>query len=191
MTYVFSEMLAVSKGQRKHTDTATIQSMLDGCTEVRAATLSLDIRGVDYIARLRGGSDVYIDAKTRQRGCSKYWGAEPDLAIELWSVKPTATCQGKPGWTLDEAKLTDLILYTWDPADTVETYLLPFQLLRVAARRNIRRWMEEYKRDIQDSGQWQSEAVFVPASEVISAIQKCMRSQAAPPLYPAETIDNK
>lgn len=172
MTYAFAEMLAVSKGQRKSTDAATILALLDGCMAVRSADLALDIRGVDYIARLRGGAEVYIDAKTRQRGCSKYWGHEPELAIELWSVKPTTTKTGKPGWTLDEAKLTDLVLYTWHPDDCEQAFLLPFQSLRMAARRNIRRWMAEYKTDVQSSGSWESEAVFVPASEVIGAINQ-------------------
>lgn len=174
MTYAFSTMLAVSKGQRKHTDAATILAMLEGCIGVRSADLALDIRGVDYIAKLRGGADVYIDAKTRQRGCSKYWGVEPELAVELWSVRPSKTQLGKPGWTLDEAKLTDLVLYTWHTDDSERAYLLPFQCLRVAARRNIKRWLCEFKSDVQDSGKWQSEAVFVPASEVIAAINQTL-----------------
>jgi len=179
MIYAFEEMLAISKGSRKDTDAATIHSLLDGCIAVRSADLELDLRGVDYIARLRGGAEVYIDAKTRQQGCRRHWSGEPELAIELWSVKPTAATKGKPGWTLDEAKLTDLVLYTWHPSDCDEAYLLPFQNLRMAARRNIRAWMAEHKTDVQSSGSWRSEAVFVPASKVVSAIQATFWGRAA------------
>jgi hypothetical protein len=76
----------------------------------------------------------------------------------------------KAGWTLDEAKVTDMILYVFPPEDCTTAFLLPFQSLRMAARRNIEAWMRTHKVDTQTSNRWQSQAVFVPADEVLTAL---------------------
>ena len=174
MSYNFKERLAFSKGNRQESDLDTIKSILDGCQSVVPACAELDKKGVDYVATLRRGAEVFIDAKTRQRGCSRFWRGEPEVAIELWSVMPGGkygvTC-GKTGWTLDEAKITDAVLYTFDRSDCQTAFLLPFQHLRMAARRMIRTWFNRFKVDIQDSGTWESQAVFVPISEVLAAIK--------------------
>lgn len=175
MTYDFQERLQFSKGSRQETDCSTIMSLLDGCASVSVASEELDRIGVDYIATLRRGAEVYIDAKTRQPGCSKYWKGEPELAIEIWSVMPGGKFnmplqRAKAGWTLDESKRTDMILYTFDEQDSKIAYLMPFQSLRIAARRNYKLWMSKHKVDIQSSGTWQSMAVFVPSSHVIQAL---------------------
>jgi len=130
--------------------------------------------GIDYIAKLRKGREVTIDAKCRKPGASKYWEEEPDLALEKWSVKPEPGREGKTGWTLDESKQCELILFTFDPSDCMEAFLMSFQLLRIAFRQNILKWYRRFKWDRQrsiDNGfQWQSECVFVPVSVVEQAI---------------------
>lgn len=181
MIYSFQNKLAMSKGARLDTDKETIRNLLDGCVSVETACTRLDKIGVDYIATLRGGAKVYVDAKTRERGCSKYWNGCPEVAIELWSVMPggkynTLPERAKVGWTLDEGKVTDMILYIWHTQDSEVAYLLPFQNLRMAARRNIKNWMLKYKNDIQDSGSWQSQAVFVPVNDVVQAIVATFRT---------------
>lgn len=184
MIYDFQERLEFSKGARQSTDLETIASLLDGCRSVVAAPKSLDVQGVDYIATLRRGAEVYIDAKTRTKGCSRYWRfGEPELAIEKWSVMPAQACpQGKTGWTLDEAKVTDMVLYTFDKADSPYAYLLPFQSLRMAARRMIEVWMQIYKVDRQTSNQsgrtYHSQAVLVPASVVFAAIESTYKAHS-------------
>ena len=172
--YDFLERLEWSKGTRLESDALTIMSMLDGCISVVEAPVELDKKGVDYIATLRRGAEVYIDIKTRTTGCSMYWGNVPEVAIELWSVRPSLGNKKKIGWTLDEAKITDMIFYVWDPEDTPEAYLIPFQSLRVAARRNIMKWLNTYKVDIQNSGSWESEAVFVPVDVVLDEVVNAM-----------------
>ena len=177
MTYDFQERLAYSKGARCASDAETIKALLDGCETVIEHNTQGDDKGIDYIARLRRGALVYIDAKTREKGCSKYWRGEcPELAIETWSVMPggkynTPAARAKAGWTIDESKLTDMILYTFDKSDCTTAYLLPFQSLRMAARRMLKEWTQRFKVDVQTSGGWQSQAVFVPADLVIDAIQ--------------------
>jgi hypothetical protein len=178
MTYSFQERLQFSKGARQASDIETIKSLLDGCSEVREAKKDLDLLGVDYIATLRKGAEVYVDAKTRQAGCSRFWRGEPEIAIETWSVMPGGKFQttiGKTGWTLDEAKITDLVLYTFDYSDCKTAFLLPFQNLRIAARRMVRHWMQRFKVDVQTTQehgrQWESQVILVPISEVILALE--------------------
>lgn len=178
MTYDFNERLEFSKGARQDSDCATIHALLSGCESVSIASTELDRIGVDYIATLRRGAKVFVDAKTREPGCSKWWrGGEPELAIEIWSVCPggkysVPRSRSKPGWTVDEGKVTDMVLYVFDPQDSTTAYLMPFQSLRMAAREHLPEWQRRFKVDVQDNGTWQSKAVFVPASVVIDAVTK-------------------
>lgn len=183
MTYDFDERLDFSMGARKASDADTIMALLDGCQSVKANDTEGDDKGIDFIATLRGGSLVNIDVKTREPGCSRYWRNklnEPELAIEKWSVMPGGEYDIKPhraraGWTIDESKKTDMILYTFHPSDSTIAFLLPFQSLRMASRRMLVHWLKRFKVDVQRSSRggskWQSQAVFVPASEVINAIE--------------------
>lgn len=174
--YYFQKKLAFSKSSRLiGRDTEAIRAMLDGCLTVTENTdKTLDLKGVDYIATLRKGAKVYIDAKTREPGCSKWWNNGPEVAIEKWSVVPNGT-RGKIGWSLDESKISDLVLFLWDKSDCSDMYMLPFQLLRVATRRNLLQWYNDYKVDIQTSDYWQSECVFVPIDIVIREVTKAMK----------------
>lgn len=177
MTYSFQERLQFSQGARKHSDLATIMALLDGCSTVTANQSTGNDNGIDYIATLRRGTEVFIDAKTREKGCSRYWkNKEPELAIETWSAMPggkfdTPKSRAKAGWTLDESKATDMILYTFDRSDCETAFLLPFQPLRMAARRMIGHWVCQYKVGVQTSESWQSQSVFVPATVVIAAME--------------------
>lgn len=170
--YDFTERLTFSEGRRQDNDLETIKTMIVGCEDVKIAPVDLDRQGVDYVATLRKGAKILIDAKARDAGCSKHWNGEPELALEDWSVMPENGSLGKVGWTLDESKMTDLILFTFAPQDTPLCYLMSFQLLRIAFRRNYDQWRRQYKNDIQDSGAWRSRCVFVPVSIVFAAIQE-------------------
>ncbi|MFH1744389.1 MAG: hypothetical protein ABIH23_35750 [bacterium] len=180
--YGFDERLAFSKGIVAATCKETIQNLIPGCVEVREASAEMDKTGVDYIATLRRGAVVYIDHKARDKGCGKFWKLrengtrEPELALELWSVMPTNGSDGKPGWTLDEAKKTHYTLHTFDPDDSKEAFLLPFQILRKAYRQNFALWNSSFKHGIQDSGRWKSECVFVPAPIVLIALKAAMQA---------------
>ena len=149
-----------------------IQAWLDGCVGVRPATDEEDRNGVDYWATLRHGAVVGIDHKLREAGCSRFWrGGPPELALEIWSVIPMAGApRGVVGWTLNQAKNTDYILYTFDAGDSDRAYLLPFQLLRMSFIRYMRTWDKRYEVHDQDSGRWKSRAVFVPAPVVVRAV---------------------
>lgn len=172
----FEVKLAFSKGQRGRTDMDSIAAILPGCVDVRPASVELDKRGVDYIATLRRGAEVLIDVKTREAGCSRFWRTkEPEGAIEVWSVIPEKGSAGQVGWTLDEGKITDMVLYVWDAQDCGDVYLLGFQTLRIATRRFLNEWLKEYDAKPQNSGRWKSFAVFVPMSAIQAAMRECER----------------
>ena len=185
MRYDFKDQLQFSKGRRCNTDISTISAILTGCVSVEPAPAHLDKQGVDYIATLRRGATVYVDAKTRARGCSRYWQTgRPELAIEIWSVMPggkyeTPYSRAKVGWTLDESKITDMVMYTWDESDCTVAYLLSFQTLRMAAANHVATWRRQYKVDIQDSHEWESQAVFVPADVVQDAMRQAQEFEIA------------
>lgn len=178
----FEKKLAYSQGQRTDNDIDTLMSLITGCISVVKTDVAMDRTGVDYVATLRRGSKINIDAKTREPGCSEYWKhGEPELAPEIWSVMPNGKYHiprdhAKAGWTLDEAKATDYIYCTFDPIDSDQVYFLPFQLYRMAFRRNLAVWRERYKVAMQDSKKWQSMCVFVPVSVVLDAIRVEMQS---------------
>ena len=168
--YTFENRLAFSEGRRQDTDIQTIRKMIDGCADVRIPTTQENKKGIDYVATLRHGAELYIDAKARDAGCSRFWKDGPELALEDWSVVADNGNTPKVGWTLDESKLSDLILFTFDPSDADVCYLLCFQLLRIAFRRNYREWKRTYKGAFQNSADWRSHCIFVPASVVMEAI---------------------
>lgn len=184
--YTFREQLAFSQGQRCGSDIETIMSILPGCEKCVQADVELDKKGVDYIATLRRGAEVLIDVKTRKQGCSRWWNDGPELAIERWSVMPnglfkTPNERAKAGWTLDEAKVTDMILYTWHPEDCGMAYLLSFQTLRIAAVQNITLWFKMFQNEIQTSESWQSEVVFVPVNVVLESMKRAQEFQLKVP----------
>ena len=176
-TYYFAERLAFSKDTRLETDTATIQAMLPGSESVTVASEAQDRVGIDYIATLRGGAKVNIDLKCREAGCSRFWRNGPEFALEDWSVLPENGSPGKAGWTLDESKETDLVLFAFDPSDSPDCFLVSFQLLRVAFKQNHASWLRTYFDANQQSDSWRSHCVFVPAAVVLDAIQRASVGQ--------------
>jgi len=170
-TYDFIERLEFSKATRLETDTATIQEMLPGAMSVTIADEQQDRNGTDYIATLRGGAQVNIDLKCRDIGCSRFWKNGPELALEDWSVVAENGKRGKVGWTLDESKETDLVFFAFDPSDCMDCYLVSFQLLRVAFRRNHKDWLRQYWDAPQQSDGWKSHCIFVPVDVVLDAIR--------------------
>lgn len=171
MRYDFAERLEFSQGQMIETDKQLIQRAIPGCISVRKTPPEQDKKGIDYVALLRCGAEIGIDVKTRDKGASRYWkNREAEVALEIWSVCPSFGNRGKAGWTLSESSNVDLILYKFDVTDSPTAYMFPFQLLRMAFRKNGRDWIKRYSRKKQYSKGWSSEAVFVPVSEVKRAI---------------------
>lgn len=179
MTHDFNSKLSFSLGEREKFDMDVLKGAIHGCVRVDKTDEQMDKQGIDYVATLRKGAKVFIDAKAREKGASRYWKhGEPELALEKWSVCPSSMLTGKVGWTLNEANPVDLILYTFDTSDSRTFYLLPFQHLRMAFVKNCAAWQRKYMIKRQNSQHWQSEAVFVPASIVLQAITATMKGVA-------------
>ncbi len=168
MSYDMQERLSFSRGIRERTDIDTIKKMIHGCESVIKTDEKTDRAGVDYIATLRRGAQILIDAKARDKGAARYWKNGPEFALEIWSVIEN----NKVGWTLNEGKNTDFIFFTFDPIETSACYLISFQLLRMAFASNLMQWQRKYRCAKQDSGGWTSQCVFVPAVTVEDAILK-------------------
>jgi hypothetical protein len=211
-TYDLDERLAFSKARCQETDLDTLRLMFPIATNIRKTSLAQDKAGVDYVVTLRRGAEMTVDAKTRDEGCSKFWACAnsrrpirfcnrclgacdplPEVALEIWNVMPggvysTPERDGKVGWTLDEAKNVDLILYTFAPADHAFAYARPLALLREAFRRNFAGWQHQYKTDVQKSERrtpdgflrWESKCLFAPLAVVDSAIASVSRARLVP-----------
>jgi hypothetical protein len=153
--------------------------MIDGCERVEHSNTTDDRQGVDYWAYIRSGRALGIDAKARESGASRYWTfGEPDLALERWSVVPdTARPDGVPGWTIDPAKVTDLVLFTFDPADTDLCYLVGLPQLRLAFLRFGKQWRNRYRYAAQTTSSngrsgYRSACLFVPATVVLDGMRE-------------------
>lgn len=184
MSYNFDERLAFSKGRVQESDEATLRGMFPESVSVEKTSADLDRAGVDYIVTLRRGGIVRVDAKTRSRGCRRWWqDGQPEVPMEIYSVRPGGKYNihpqaAKVGWTLDESKDVDLILFTFHPSDHEYAYARSFPLLRETFRRYFYRW-RIYKHDIQDSERWESECRFVPLDVVDAAMYETSRIRTA------------
>ena len=171
MIHKFAERLEFSLGENRLHDENIIREIIPDCIRVEKTNCDDDKSGIDYVAYLPEGGRVNIDVKTRDKGASKFWrNGEPELAFEIWSVCPSRGQEGKCGWTLSASTQVDYILYKFHEQDSRKVYMLPYQQLRMSFIRNRPEWTAKYGLKRQDSGDWQSEAVFVPASKVLKAI---------------------
>lgn len=175
MIHDFQQNLEYSLGVREQLDINLLKGIIPDCTDIIKTEKKIDKKGIDYIATLRRGAKINIDAKTRRPGASKYWKYnEPELALEIWSSRPDIFNSGKTGWTLDEKSNVDYILYTYDRSDTNKFFFVPFQLLRISFVNHFEDWKSTYGVKKENNKGWDSFAVFVPASVVCKEITKLM-----------------
>ena len=176
MTHDFAERLAYSQGEHINSDIEFLKKIIPACVEVTKTDVETDKKGIDYFVKLRDGAVIGIDVKNRDKGASKFWEyGEAELALERWSVCPDDNNKGKIGWTLSVETNVDFILYTFDKSDWDKSYLLPYQLLRMAFIHNGSNWKDKYGYKYQSSYEWKSSSIFVPASIVIDAIKSEMQ----------------
>lgn len=173
----FNQCYEYSLGARERFDTSLLSKFIPNFKSVIKTDSETDKKGIDYIATLRDGSTITIDAKTRVKGSSKYWkNNEPELALEQWSVVE----QKKVGWVFkDSDQHPNYILYTFDRSDTDKFYFIPYLLLRKAAYRNWKQWEKMYGIKYQPNnshGGYTSSAIFIPANTLISAVSNEMIS---------------
>lgn len=166
----FDEMLNASEGVAA---VASIESIImgniAGALAVHKANEKNDRSGTDWWVEHVAGRHLSVDAKVRDED----WRAKDekfdDLALETWSVVE----KKKVGWTRDENKRCDYILWLWK--DTGRWCMLPFPMLCTVFSDNWQEWREKYKNAQQftkDHGGYHSECVFVPRRDVWAEIYK-------------------
>lgn len=167
---LWQDKFKYSKAQIE-SDIKKIKAFFPLCSKVEKTAADMDKQGVDYVAVLKGGAKIFIDAKTREKGASRYWRyGKPEIALEIRSVVE----KNKLGWTLSDTSKAHYILYTFDSSDSERFFMIPFQLLRKAFWENGRQWIEHYGKKTQRSDGWHSTAVFVPADIVSQAVSQIM-----------------
>lgn len=156
-------------------DCRLLKEHIPGCVSVRKTDVETDKTGIDYVATLHGGAEVYIDAKTREQGCSRFWkNGIPELAVEIWSNRERKT----QGWAWSGKSNVDYILYTFARSDCDRYWFIPFQLMRKALYENAQVWFRKYPYKTQRSNTWTSGALFIPAPELVAAVTACMEGAA-------------
>jgi len=185
--YDFNERMAMSSSESSNCTVGKIlMDNIPGATGIRKSTESEDRQGTDWWIGHVSGNEMSVDCKVRQSDWAATHPDEDDLALEIWSVKE----KRKQGWTLDERKRTDYIL--WLFKDTGRWCLLPFHMLCSVFRERLHEWANRrtgYRRAIQKTptadGEYTSECVFVPRKTIWDALYEKFGGQ-----LPCENKEN-
>lgn len=166
----FREQLAMSHGEESSGDVCDVlTTKIPGAIKVSKANERDDRSGTDYWIEHVRGAPISVDCKVRTTDpIQKY--RKDDLFLETWSVVEAK----RPGWTLDESKRTDYILWWFTP--TKRWVLIPFHQLCYSFRKRVGEWTARFPVKTQrtnDRGRvWHSEAVVVPRQEIFDAINE-------------------
>jgi hypothetical protein len=162
--YGFRERLAMSHGMARGAQVAEIiLRNIPGALNVQAAHPLNDRHGTDYWVEHSSGRHLSVDCKVRAQDWKPR--GRDDLAIETWSVIEA----GKIGWSRDQDKRTDFVLWFW--VDTGRWCLVPFPMLCAVSQARWQEWKARYQTAQQKTpggpgGSWTSECVFVPRPEL-------------------------
>ena len=176
--YGFDERLVMSNGHAASSDVrdVLIQS-IPGVVAANKAAHANDRLGIDWWAEMAGGRHLAVDVKVREEDWAALHPEEDDLAIETFSVVESK----KIGWSRDESKRCDYVLWLWK--NTGRFCLVPFPMLCKVCQENWESWREQYKvatqrTDWRGSGHYHSECVSVPRREVWAKIYATFGGQA-------------
>lgn len=171
LEYAFDERLAMSSGIAASADVRSILlAQIPGAVEVHKAATANDKQGIDWWVELNTARHLSVDAKVRASDWAATHPNEDDLALESWSVVEKEVV----GWTRDETKKCDYVLWLW--ADTGRFCLVPFPMLCKVFSMRWAVWRQQYKTKRQftprGNGGYHSECVFVPRRELWGQIYK-------------------
>lgn len=102
----------------------------DELVSCELSSKSIDMRGGDFTLTFEDGRIEYLDLKVRR----KDYATESDprnCILEILSNVQT----GRPGWTVDNSKLTDWIFYLY--MDTLKLYFYNARQLRRTVKRHL------------------------------------------------------
>lgn len=117
--------------------------------------------GIDRVLTLTSGKTLSVDEKVREED----W---PDILLEYWSDRDRKI----PGWVAKDLAC-DFIAYAFVPSQTC--FLLPFQTLRQAWRRNHKKWVSEHQKVEANNGRYVTVSVAVPKATLFSALTNAMQ----------------
>lgn len=167
--YGFAEQMILADGLCKTKDVQNILlGYIPGACKAFKAGKENDRSGVDWWVEHNSGKFLGIDCKIRTGDYSVKDKRKDDLALEIWSVVEKQI----PGWTLQESKRTDYVLWVW--MDTGRWCLVPFLMLSTVFKLFKDEWRLTYQwnrqRTIGNDRDYHSECVFVPRREVWAKI---------------------
>lgn len=162
--YDFDRQLQMSYGVCDRLTSDVLLGFFPGAREIlKRESVQIDKQGVDLWVVLDNGKRLAVDVKVREKDFGK-----DDLALEVWSVVENQVI----GWSLDEKKQTDYILWFWK--DTRKFCIVPFPLLVKAFQHNRLTWLDNCEHPKQRTHQnrriYHSECVFVPRRWVWGSI---------------------
>lgn len=117
--------------------------------------------GIDRVLTLTSGKTLTVDEKVREQD----W---PDILLEYWSDRDRKT----PGWVAKDLAC-DFIAYAFVPSQTC--YLLPFQTLRQAWRKNCKDWVARHRRVEANNGSYVTVSVAVPTEVLLRSLTASMK----------------
>ncbi len=119
--------------------------------------------GIDRVLTLQSAKTLLVDEKVRYKDY-------PDILLEYLSDRD----RGVLGWVSKELAC-DYIAYAFVPSQTC--YLLPFQTLRRAWRKNGEQWICDYKRVEAENIGYTTVSVAVPTKVLMIALGDAMKVQ--------------
>lgn len=172
LEYGFQEQMAMSQGVSESQDISDIiLSNLPSAVGVHPAHSTNDRTGIDWWVETSTGKMLGVDCKIRSEDYAAK--GEDDLALETWSVVEKSVV----GWTRDENKKTDYVLWLW--TDTGRWCLVPFPMLCRVFSDNWQQWKGAYKTRKQCTPErgYHSECTFVPRRVVWAEIYRVYAGQ--------------
>jgi hypothetical protein len=144
--------------------------MIPGALDLKRAPKQDDKNGTDYwLLRTSGLPPVSIDMKNRDFCPIERFGSD-DACIEIVSQYMNGFCW-KTGWTLDETKRTDLIIYTWPHAGGRRFWVVYFPILCQAATLNWQTWRDRFHMKAAHNRDYDTLSIFPPRHVIAQAMR--------------------
>lgn len=176
----FGERLAFSEGIVPGDSVmSAVSRIVPNATGVVRSTEQQDRHGTDFwVERSHGLPAISLDMKNRSFCPIERYGSD-DACIETTSVYrgshgPPWDDSGreKPGWTVDYRKRTDFIVYTWQKADGVRFWVVPFVPLCAVARQSWRAWAQSYPERAAKNRGYITLSTYPPRRVITESIEK-------------------
>lgn len=175
-SFDFDEQFAAADAEsvRRRVDEFLGKRFPDALSIRRAGDVN-DKMGADFAIEFPHGQFRFVDVKMRRIDFKAR--RMDDIALEVWSNVE----RRKPGWALDDSKLTDYYLFVWN--DTGRIVMFDARALRAVTRVHLSRWQASSKsakqRTPTKSGSYSSSVVFVSSDELARLIGRWQGIQLA------------